>query len=77
MTDSNTGEEATILEERRRKLEELRAENKAYINDFIPSEHALDLHELHMGRRGTAGGCRGAGGGASGVAGGSTVPAAP
>ena len=46
MTDSNTGGEATILEERRRKLEELRAENKAYINDFIPSEHALDLHEL-------------------------------
>ena len=47
MTDSNKGGEATILEERRRKLEELRAENKAYINDFIPSEHALDLHELH------------------------------
>ena len=47
MTDSNTGGEATILEERRRKLEELRAENKAYINDFIPSEHALALHELH------------------------------
>jgi lysyl-tRNA synthetase class 2 len=47
MTDSNTGGEATILEERRRKLEELRAEKKAYINDFIPSEHALDLHELH------------------------------
>jgi len=47
MTDSNTGGEATILEERRRKLEELRAENKAYINDFIPSEHALDLHKLH------------------------------
>ena len=46
MTNSNTGGEATILEERRRKLEELRAENKAYINDFIPSEHALDLHEL-------------------------------
>ena len=47
MTDSNTGGEATILEERLRKLGELRAENKAYINDFIPSEHALDLHELH------------------------------
>jgi lysyl-tRNA synthetase, class II len=47
MTDLNTGGEATILEERRRKLEELRAENKAYINNFIPSEHALDLHELH------------------------------
>ena len=47
MTDSNTGGEATILEERRRKLEELRAENKAYINDFIPSEHAFALHELH------------------------------
>ena len=28
MTDSNTGGEATILEERRRKLEELRAEIK-------------------------------------------------
>ena len=47
MTDSNTGGEATILEERRRKLEELRAENKAYINEVIPSEHALALHELH------------------------------
>ena len=47
MTDSNKGGEATILEERRRKLEELRAENKAYINDFIPSKHALDLHELY------------------------------
>jgi lysyl-tRNA synthetase class 2 len=47
MTDSNTGGETAILEERRRKLEELRAANKAYINDFIPSEHALDLHELH------------------------------
>ena len=47
MTDSNTGGEATILEERRRKLEELRAENKAYINDFIPSDHALDLYELY------------------------------
>jgi len=47
MTDSNIGGEASILQERRRKLEELRAENKAYINDFIPTEHALDLHELH------------------------------
>ena len=42
MTDSNTGGEATILEERRRKLEELRAENKAYINDFIPSEQTIN-----------------------------------
>jgi lysyl-tRNA synthetase class 2 len=47
MTNSNTGGEATILEERRRKLEELRANNKAYINDFIPSERAFNLHELH------------------------------
>ncbi|MDA9876516.1 lysine--tRNA ligase [Gammaproteobacteria bacterium] len=47
MTDSNIGGEATILEERRRKLEELRAENKAYINNFIPSDHALDLYELY------------------------------
>ncbi|MDA8925636.1 OB-fold nucleic acid binding domain-containing protein, partial [Gammaproteobacteria bacterium] len=47
MTDTNTGGEASILEERRRKLEELRAENKAYINDFVPSEHASQLHELY------------------------------
>lgn len=38
MTDSNIGGEASILEERRRKLEELRADNKAYINNFfLPS----------------------------------------
>ena len=34
MSDSNIGGEASILEERRRKLEELRAENKAYTNNF-------------------------------------------
>ncbi|SVD54743.1 uncharacterized protein METZ01_LOCUS407597, partial [marine metagenome] len=32
MSDSNIGGEASILEERRKKLDELRAENKAYIN---------------------------------------------
>ena len=47
MTDSNIGGEASILEERRRKLEELRADNKAYINNFFPTKHALELHALH------------------------------
>ena len=37
MSDSNIGGEASILEERRKKLDELRAENKAYINDFHKS----------------------------------------
>ena len=46
MTDSNTGGEATILEERRRKLEELRAENKAYINDFVP--YQLNLFDTKV-----------------------------
>ena len=32
MSDSNIGGEASILEERRRKLEELREQNIAYIN---------------------------------------------
>ena len=37
MSDSNIGGEASILEERRRKLEELRQANIAYVNNFIPS----------------------------------------
>ena len=47
MTDSNIGGEASILEERRKKLDELRAENKAYVNDFQPSDHAASLHKDH------------------------------
>ena len=47
MSDSNIGGEASILEERRRKLEELRKANIAYVNNFIPSEKAKDLHDSY------------------------------
>ena len=45
MSDSNIGGEASILEERRKKLEELREANIAYVNNFIPSYKAKDLHD--------------------------------
>ena len=47
MSDSNIGGEASILEERRRKLEELRQGNIAYVNNFIPSKKAKDLHDSY------------------------------
>ena len=47
MSDSNIGGEASILEERRRKLEELRKANIAYVNNFIPSKKAKDLHDSY------------------------------
>ena len=47
MSDSNIGGETSILEERRKKLDELRAENKAYINDFHKSDDATDIHEKY------------------------------
>ena len=47
MSDSNIGGEASILEERRRKLEELRQANIAYVNNFIPSRKAKDLHDSY------------------------------
>ncbi len=47
MSDSNIGGEASILEERRRKLDELRKANIAYVNNFIPSEKAKDLHHSY------------------------------
>ena len=47
MSDSNIGGEASILEERRRKLEELRAENKAYTNNFTPSHFSQYLHNTY------------------------------
>ncbi|MDA8544046.1 MAG: lysine--tRNA ligase [Proteobacteria bacterium] len=47
MSDSNIGGEASILEERRRKLEELRQANIAYVNNFIPSKKAKDLHDSY------------------------------
>jgi lysyl-tRNA synthetase class 2 len=47
MSDSNIGGEASILEERRRKLDELRKANIAYVNNFIPSEKAKDLQHSY------------------------------
>ena len=47
MSDSNIGGEASILEERRKKLEGLRAENKAYTNNFTPSHFSQHLHETY------------------------------
>jgi lysyl-tRNA synthetase class 2 len=47
MSDSNIGGEASILEERRRKLEELREANIAYVNNFIPSKKAKNLHDSY------------------------------
>ena len=47
MSDSNISGEASILEERRRKLEELREQNIAYINNYIPAHKANELHDLY------------------------------
>tara|TARA_Y100001970_G_scaffold122581_1_gene151974 strand:- start:6946 stop:8436 length:1491 start_codon:yes stop_codon:yes gene_type:complete len=47
MSDSNIGGEASILEERRRKLEELREQNIAYINNYTPADKAHELHGLY------------------------------
>ena len=47
MSDSNISGEASILEERRRKLDELREQNIAYINNYIPAHKANELHDLY------------------------------
>jgi lysyl-tRNA synthetase class 2 len=47
MSDSNIGGEASILEERRRKLEELREQNIAFVNNFTPANKAQELHDSH------------------------------
>ena len=47
MSDSNIGGEASILEERRRKLDELREQNIAYINNYIPAHKANELNDLY------------------------------
>ena len=47
MSDSNIGGEASILEERRRKLEELREQNIAYINNYTPANSSKDLHDKY------------------------------
>ena len=47
MSDTNLGGEASILEERRKKLEELREKNIAYINDYVPTHHSKELHDSY------------------------------
>ena len=47
MSDSNIGGEASILEERRRKLEELREHNIAFVNNFTPANKAQELHDSY------------------------------
>ena len=47
MSDSNIGGEASILEERRRKLEELREQNIAFVNSFTPANKAQELHDSY------------------------------
>ena len=47
MSDSNIGGEASILEERRRKLDELRDQNIAYVNNYTPTDKAQKLHDSH------------------------------
>ena len=47
MSDSNIGGEASILAERRRKLEELREQNTAFVNNFTPANKAQELHDSH------------------------------
>ena len=47
MSDSNISGESSILEERRRKLEELRERNIAYINNYTPTNSSKDLHDAY------------------------------
>ena len=43
MSEENIGGEESLIEERRKKLEILRSENKAYINNFYKENFAADL----------------------------------
>ena len=43
MSEENIGAEDSLIEERRKKLEILRSENKAYINNFYKENYAADL----------------------------------
>ena len=43
MSEENIGGEDSLIEERRKKLEILRSENKAYINNFYKEDYAADL----------------------------------
>lgn len=44
MSEENIGGEEGIIEERRKKLEVLRKNNKAYINNFLKENYAADIH---------------------------------
>ena len=47
MSEEKTGGEKSILEERRKKLEDLRERGIAYINTFHPKNMAKELHQLY------------------------------
>ena len=47
MSEEKTGGEKSILEERRKKLEDLREKGIAYINTFHPKNMAKELHQLY------------------------------
>ena len=45
MSEENIGGEEGIIDERRKKLENLRSNKKAYINDFLKEHYADDIHQ--------------------------------
>ena len=45
MSEENIGGEEGIIDERRKKLENLRSNKKAYINDFLKEHYAVDIHK--------------------------------
>ena len=49
MDNDNLGGEKAIIEERRKKLEQLRDKGEAYGNSFKPKNNAKNLHEEHGG----------------------------
>ena len=47
MSEEKLGGEKAILEERRKKLENLREKGIAYTNSFRPNNTANEIHQLH------------------------------
>ena len=45
MSEENIGGEEGLIEERRKKLEILRSNKKAYVNDFSKEHYAEDIHK--------------------------------
>ena len=45
MSEENIGGEEGIIDERRKKLENLRSNKKAYINDFLKEHYAVEIHK--------------------------------